>query len=89
MGIFGQKCWKDLVVFEIMTLKFLKLENFAKKINRLNLGRRIHCLGFYALELKKKISIRNQHPQVSLIEKFCEQTKMIILREKNCFFGYF
>ena len=32
LGIFRPELWKSIVIFEIRTLKFVKLENFVKKI---------------------------------------------------------
>ena len=54
--IFWPELWKSIVVFEIRTLKFVKLENFVKK-NNLNLGPKMPYLGFFGLCFSKTIAI--------------------------------
>ena len=43
---------------------------------------------FWVRTLKNYFAIRNQHPQISLIAKFCEQTKMLKFGTKNALFGF-
>ena len=38
LGIFGREFWKAIFIFEINTIKFVKLQNFAKKQKWLNMG---------------------------------------------------
>ena len=55
------------------------------------MGSKIPYLGiFTGLEiLKHYCHIWNQHPQICLIGKFCQKTKMHKFGTKNVFFGYF
>ena len=47
-------------------------------------------LGIFGLEFQKcNCPIWNQHPQISLIAKFCEKTKISKFGTKNAFFGFF
>ena len=45
------------VIFEISTLKFVSLQNFTKKQERLNLGQKIADLSIFGLEFRKTIVI--------------------------------
>ena len=68
LGIFDQKCFisvflgktfrKTIYIFEISTLKFVYLQNFAKKPHKcLNVGPKMPYLGIFGLEFKKTIVI--------------------------------
>ena len=50
LGIFGLEFENNIVIFEISTLEFVKLQNFAKKQKCLNLGPKIPHLGIFGLE---------------------------------------
>ena len=54
LGIFDQK---PVVIFEISTLEFVKLQIFAKKQNCLNFGRKMLYLGIFGVEFWKTIVI--------------------------------
>ena len=48
LGIFGLDLKKKtIVIFEISTLKFVSLENFAEKKKCLNLGSKMSYLGIF------------------------------------------
>ena len=44
---------------------------------------------FWARILENYCHISNQHPQIFLTAKFCEESKMLKFRTKNAIFGYF
>ena len=46
LGIFGLEFENNIVIFEISTLKFVKLQNFAKNKKCLNLGPKCLILVF-------------------------------------------
>ena len=48
--IFGLEFKNNIVIFEISTLEFVKLQNFAKKQKCLNLGPKTPYLVFFRLE---------------------------------------
>ena len=48
---------KTIVIFEIRTLEFFNLQNFAKKQKCLNLGPKMPYLGIFGLEFQKTIVI--------------------------------
>ena len=50
LGILGLEFEKNIVIFEISTLKFVKLQNFAKKQKRLNLRPKMPYLGIFSQE---------------------------------------
>ena len=56
-GIFGLEFWKTIVTFEIITLKFVYLQNFTKKQKCLNLGPKVPDLGILGLEFENNIVI--------------------------------
>ena len=47
LGIFGLEFENNIVIFEISTLKFVSLENFAEKQKCLNLGSKMSYLGIF------------------------------------------
>ena len=47
--IFRQEFLKTIAIFEIRTLKFVKLQNFSKKEKHLNLGAKMGYLGIIGL----------------------------------------
>ena len=49
-GFLGKIFRKTIVIFEIITLKFVYLQNFTKKQKLLNLGRKMSGLGTFGLE---------------------------------------
>ena len=49
-GIFGQEFYKNIVRFEISTLKFVYLQNFTKKQKCLNLEPKMPYWGIFGLE---------------------------------------
>ena len=49
LGIFDLEFEKNIVIFEISTLEFIKLQNCAEK-KCLNLGSKMPYLGFFGLE---------------------------------------
>ena len=53
LHIFGLEIQKTIVIFEINTLKFVKLQNFMKKLKCLNLGPKMPDLGIFGLEFQK------------------------------------
>ena len=55
--IFRQEFLKTIVIFEIRTLKFVKLQNFSKKEKHLNLGAKMGYLGIFGLEFYNTIAI--------------------------------
>ena len=50
LGIFGLGFKNDIIIFEISTLKFVLLQNFAKKQKDLNLEPKMPYLGIFRLE---------------------------------------
>ena len=47
---FWDRILKNYIIFEISTLKFVKLRNFVKKWKCLNLGLKMPYLGIFGLE---------------------------------------
>ena len=56
LRIFGLKFLKTIVIFEISTLKFVKLQNFPKKQKCLNLGPKMPYWVFLGYNFKKLLS---------------------------------
>ena len=50
LGILGLEFQKTIVTFEISIVKFVKLQNFAKKQKRLDLEPKMPYLGIFGLE---------------------------------------
>ena len=50
LGILGLEFWKTIVIFEISTFEFVKLQNFVKKQKCLNLGPKMPFLGIFYQE---------------------------------------
>ena len=57
LDIFGLKHQKSIVMFEISTFEFARLQNFAKKQKCLKLGPKMAYLGIFGLEFQKTIAI--------------------------------
>ena len=57
LGIFGLEFQKTIVIFEISTLKFVQLQNFAKKQKCLKLGWKMPYLDMFGLEFQTTIVI--------------------------------
>ena len=53
LGIYGPEFCKAIVLFEINTIKFVKLQNFAKKQKWLNLVSEMPYLVIFGLEFSK------------------------------------
>ena len=53
----GKNFKKTVVIFEIITLKFVYLQNFPKKQKCLDLGPKMPDLGIFALEFANNIVI--------------------------------
>ena len=65
LGILGLEFQKIIVIFEMSTLQFVKLQNFVKKRKCLNLGPKMPYLGILGIEFQKTIVIfKYQHPQI-------------------------
>ena len=50
LGIFGLEFENNIVIFEISTLEFVQLQNFAEKQKCLNLGPKMPYLGILGLD---------------------------------------
>ena len=50
LGSFGLNIWKAIFILQFSTLKFVKLQNFAKKYNCLNLGLKMRYSAIFGLE---------------------------------------
>ena len=50
LGIFGLELENNIITFEISTLEFVYLPNFAKKQKCLNLGPKMPYLGVFGLK---------------------------------------
>ena len=67
LGIFDQSCHilvllgrifkKPIVIFQINILGYVSLQNFTKKEECLNLGRKVPVLGIFGLEIENNIVI--------------------------------
>ena len=57
LGIFGLEFEKNIVIFEISTLKFVCMQNFTKKQKYQNLGPKMHDLGTFGLEFENSFVI--------------------------------
>ena len=67
LDIFDQECFiwvflgknvkKDIVIFEINTLKFVYMQNFTEKQKCLNLGPKMFYLSIFRLESENNIVI--------------------------------
>ena len=55
LGTFGMEIENYFVIFEISTIEFVQLVNFADKKKCLNLGSKMRYLGVLGLEFQKKI----------------------------------
>ena len=53
LGIFGLEFENNIVIFEISTLEFVQLQNFAEKQKCLNLGPKMPYLGIFGLQFQK------------------------------------
>ena len=56
-GIFALEFENNIVIFEISTLEFVKLQSFVKKQNCLILGPKNAFLGIFGLEFQNNIVI--------------------------------
>ena len=64
------------VIYEISTLNFVKLQNFAKKQKCLNLGRNKTYFSIFLPRTRKcYCRIWNQHPQICQMIKFLKKNK--------------
>ena len=57
LGIFRVEFQKTFVIFEISTLEFVYLQNFAKNQKCLNLGPKIPYMGIFGIDIQKLIFI--------------------------------
>ena len=57
LGSFGPEFQKTNLIFEISTIEFVSLQNFAKKQRCLNLGPKMLYLGIFRLEFQKTIVV--------------------------------
>ena len=89
LGIFGLGFKKTIVILEISTIKFVKLWNFAKKQNYLNLEPQMPYLGFYRVEFQKTVVIFEITPQIFSIVKFREKKDCLDLGPKMPYLGVF
>ena len=55
LSTFGQEFLKTIVIFEISTLEFVKLQNFEKKQKCLNLGPKMTYLSIFVVEFENNI----------------------------------
>ena len=55
LGIIGLEFENNIVIFEISTLKLVKLSNFVKKLKCLNLKPKMPYLGIFGLEFENNI----------------------------------
>ena len=72
---------KTIVLFQISTLEFFKLQNFGKKQKYL-------VWVYLGLKFKKLFSYLKSDPWICLIAKFCIETKMPKFGTKNALFGH-
>ena len=78
---------KTIAIFEISTLKFVRLKNFAKKQKSLNFRTNIGY--FWTRVLENYRHIWDQHLRLRLIGKFCGEIKMPKIGTQKCHFGVF
>ena len=84
---FWARILKTIVRFEINLSNCKILWNNE---NAYKFGTKSALFGyFWARILKQYRHVRNQHLPISVIAKFCEETKMPISWNKNALFGYF
>ena len=89
MGTFGLEFQKPIVIFEISTLKFVKLQNFTKK-KCLNLGPEMPDLGILGLEFEKNIVIFEISTlKFVKLQNFAKKQKRLNLRPKMPYLGIF
>ena len=74
-GISALEFENDMVIFEISTVEFAKLQNSPQKARIPKFGTTNAFLGF-------------QLPRICLIAKFCDKTKMPKCLTKNGLFGW-
>ena len=93
MGYFGMFLLgveKNILIFEISTLKFVWYQNFVKKWKCVKSGTKMTCLGVFLIIIwEEYCHIWNQEPQVFPIVKLWEKTKMPNFGTKNALFKYF
>ena len=89
LRIFGLKFLKTIVIFEISTLKFVKLQNFPKKQKCLNLGPKMPYWVFLGYNFKKLLSYLKSATSNLSNCKFREKTKLPKFRTKNALLGIF
>ena len=88
-GIVGLELQKAVVVFEIRTLKFEKLQNFMKKkIAKFGIKNALFRF-FWGWSLKNYSHIWNQNYQICQIPEFHEISKMPNFWTTNALFEYF
>ena len=81
--IFGVEFENTVAIFEIRTLKFVKLQNFAKIQNYINLETKVPYLGNFKVNFENNYChIWNQHPHICEIAKFCKNTNLLKLGPK-------
>ena len=68
LGIFGLSFQKTMVIFEISTIKFVKLQNLPKKKKISKFGTKMTYLSTFQLEFSKAIVVFEISTQI--FEKF-------------------
>ena len=100
LGIFDQKCFisvflgktfrKAIYIFEISTLKFVYLQNFAKKQKCPNFGRKMLDLGIFRLELESNIiTFEISTLEFVYLPNFAKKQKCLNLGSKMPYLGIF
>ena len=100
LGIFDQKCFisvflgktfrKTIYIFEISTLKFVYLQNFAKKQKCPNFGRKMLDLGIFRLELESNIiTFEISTLEFVYLPNFAKKRKCLNLGPKMPYLGVF
>ena len=71
LGIFGLLFLKNIVIFEMSTIKFANLANFAEKQSCWKFWPKMRYLGvFWVRTFKKNCHIWNQHTRICVTAKF-------------------
>ena len=98
LGMFGVDLWKAIVIFEMTTLKFVKLQYLTIKTKILGFKINNLLLGIFEQDcfiwlfkvqnfLKNYSHIWNQHCEFCQIAKFCRKPKRLRFVTKVALFG--
>ena len=89
LGVLGLEFYKTIIIFEIRTLKFVKLQNLGPKMPYWTFLTKSALFGYFRQELKKNYcQISNQHPQICIFAKLLRK-RCLNLGPKISYLGIF